>query len=91
MLLVIAYVAFVMYAAGLFMYSVTHERRWAAIGILLSVSGFQLAIMETIDPTIAIGITIIGVASVARDLASALQPHLATALIRTQHRAGERA
>jgi hypothetical protein len=91
MILVIAYVAFVVYAAGLFVYSVTHERRWAAIGILLSVSGFQLAIMETIEPTIAIGITIVGLVSVARDLALALQPRLATALIRTHLRAGERA
>ena len=91
MLLVIAYVAFVAYAAGLFVYSVTHERRWAAIGILLSVSGFQLAIMETIEPSIAIGVTFVGLASIARDLALAIQPRLATVLIRPHHRAGERA
>jgi len=83
MLLIVAYVVFVVYAAGLFVYSVTHERRWAAIGILLSVSGFQLAIMETIEPTIAIGVTIAGLGSISRDLTTALQPRLATVLART--------
>jgi hypothetical protein len=90
MLLVIGYVAFVAYAAGLFVYSVTHDRRWAAIGILLSVSGFQLAIMETINPSVAIGIAVLGLASVARDLAQALQPRFATVLVRSVDRASER-
>jgi hypothetical protein len=91
MILVIGYVALIAYAAGLFIYSVTHERRWAAIGILLSISGFQLAILETINPSVAIGISLVGLASVARDLIAVLQPRLAPAMIRPHDRAGERA
>jgi hypothetical protein len=77
------YVLLVAYAAGLFMYSVSHDRPWAAIGILLSVSGFQFAVMETINPTVAIGVAMAGLALVGRDLYAAFQPRLAAVVSRT--------
>ena len=85
MLWMSGYVLFVAYAAGLFAYSVTHDRPWAAVGILLSVSGFQLTVLETINPTVAIGIAIVGLLFVGRDLVSALQPRLSGALV-SSHR-----
>lgn len=75
------YILFVAYAAGLFTYSVTHDRPWAAVGILLSVSGFQLTILETVDATLGLGIAILGLALVGRDLVIALQPRLADTFV----------
>jgi hypothetical protein len=76
------YMLFVAYAAGLFMYSVSHDRPWAAIGILLSVSGFQFAAMDTINTTVALGVAAVGLALVGRDLFAALQPRFAAAIVR---------
>lgn len=78
---IIGYVLFVAYAAGLFTYSVTHDRPWAAVGILLSVSGFQLTVLETINSSVAIGGAVVGLLLVGRDLVTALQPKLSGALI----------
>jgi len=92
MILVIAYVAFIAYAAGIFVYSVAHERRWAAIGILLSVSGFQFTVMHTIAAPFALSTAFVGLGCVARDVSVALQPRLAVALARGRNDAvGEQA
>jgi len=86
MWIVIAYVAFMAYAAGLFVYAVTHSRPWAAIGILLSVSGFQFAAFKTIDPGVSIAIALLGLTFVARDLLTAMLPLVAPGLYRQRAR-----
>ena len=64
----IAYVALVAYAAGLFTWAAAHNREGAAVGILLSISGLQLAVMETVEPAIGAGIAIAGLVVIARDI-----------------------
>lgn len=80
MWVVIAYVAFMAYSAGLFVYAVTHNRPWAALGILLSVSGFQFAVLGTIDSAISIAIALVGLVFVARDVVTAMAPRLVLSL-----------
>ncbi|HUG16202.1 MAG TPA: hypothetical protein VMM78_14450 [Thermomicrobiales bacterium] len=77
MWIAIAYVALMAYAAGLFVYAVTHERPSAAIGILLSVSGFQFAVLKTVNPEISIAIALLGLVFVARDVVMSLLPRVA--------------
>jgi hypothetical protein len=66
---IIGYIALVAYAAGLFTWSVAHGREGAALGILMSISGLQLAIMETVHPTIGIALASAGLIVVGRDVA----------------------
>ncbi|MGH9175968.1 MAG: hypothetical protein ACRD1H_16500 [Vicinamibacterales bacterium] len=83
----IGYVALVAYAAGLFTWAAAHNREGAAVGILLSISGLQLAVMETVDPAIGAGIAIAGIIVIARDIAMTLGGrviHLAPAISRTR-------
>lgn len=91
MLLVVGYIALVAYAAALFVYSVTHARNWAAIGILLSISGFQLAMMGTVPQEVGMGLAFAGLASIARDVVTVLQPRLAAVVLRGDETASERA
>lgn len=79
MWIVVAYVALMAYAAGLFIYAVTHNRPWAAIGILLSVSGFQFAVQDTINADVSIAIALIGLALVGRDVITSILPQFASA------------
>ena len=69
---IIGYIVLVVYAAGLFTWSVAHGREGAAVGILLSVTGLQLAIMETLAPGIGITIAVAGLFVVGRDVAISL-------------------
>lgn len=73
---IVGYIALVAYAAGLFTWSVAHGREGAAVGILLSISGLQLAIMQTILPGLGIAIAVAGVLIVGRDIALALRGSL---------------
>lgn len=82
MLWIVGYIAFVAYASGLFMYSASHGRHWAAIGILLSVTGFQFVVLETISSGFGITIALIGLGCVGRDLAATVGPRVVTALAR---------
>jgi hypothetical protein len=82
----VVYVAFLAYAAGLFIYSVTHDRPWAAIGILLSVSGFQFAALDTLNASVSIAIALVGLAFVGRDVISSMLPHIVPALTRDRGR-----
>ena len=66
---IVGYIALVAYSAGLFTWSVAHGREGAAVGILLSISGFQLAIMETVNPGIGFGLAVAGLLIVGRDIA----------------------
>jgi hypothetical protein len=85
-LIVIAYVAFIAYAAGLFIYSVTHDRPWAALGILLSVSGFQFALMDTVNADLSILVAVIGLLMMGRDVYIALSPRLVPVRVRANSR-----
>ena len=69
---IIGYIALIVYSAGLFTWSVAHGREGAAVGILLSVTGLQLAIMETLAPGIGIAIAVAGLVVVGRDVAISL-------------------
>jgi hypothetical protein len=88
---IIGYIALVAYAAGLFTWSVAHGREGAAVGILLSISGLQLAIMETVNPGIGIGMAISGLLIVGRDVAVTLRHGIrfAPALVRSAERIDE--
>ncbi|MEX1157623.1 MAG: hypothetical protein WEC79_01680 [Thermomicrobiales bacterium] len=90
---ILGYVALVVYAAGLFTWSVAHGRDGAAVGILLSISGLQLAIMETVAPGIAIAIAVAGLLAVGRDVAIAfrLGMPIAPALARLRGESAEEA
>lgn len=79
---VVACIGFVGYASGPFISSASHGRHWAAIGILLSATGFQLAVLETINAGVGITIAVIGLGCVGRDLAVAVGPRVVTALAR---------
>lgn len=70
---IFGYIALVAYAAGLFTWSVSHGREGAAVGILLSISGLQLAILETVNPAIGIGLAIGGLLVIGRDIAITLR------------------
>jgi hypothetical protein len=84
MLWIALYVAFVAYAAGLFIWTVVNNRQWAAVGILLSVSGFQLAALDTLSDTAGIAIALTGLACVGRDIVGVLLPKVEMALVRGQ-------
>lgn len=90
---IIGYIALVAYAAGLFTWSVAHGRESAAVGILLSISGLQLAIMETVNPGIGIGMAISGLLIVGRDIAISFRPNIpfAPAMVRSGERIDEAA
>lgn len=47
---IVGYIALMVYAGSLFTWAVTRGRDGAAVGILLSISGLQLAVMETLNP-----------------------------------------
>jgi len=81
MLLVIAYLLFIAYAAGLFVYGVVRERSFAAIGILVSMAGLQFALFETIVPVVGIGIAAVGLVLIGRDLLDSISPRLALAVV----------
>ncbi len=85
MFLVIGYIALVAYAAGMFTWSVAHGREGAAVGILLSISGLQLTVMETVNANIGVAITIFGLLVVGRDIVMALRrsQRLAPAFVRS--------
>ena len=68
MFLIIGYIALVAYAAGLFVWSVAHGREGAAVGILLSISGLQLAVMETVNVNLGAAIAVFGLLVVGRDV-----------------------
>ncbi len=70
---IIGYIALVAYAAGLFTWSVAHGREGAALGILMSISGLQLAVMETVHPTIGISLAAAGLIVVGRDVVIAFR------------------
>lgn len=70
---VIGYIALVSYAAGLFTWSVAHGREGAALGILMSISGLQLTIMETVHPTIGVALASAGLVVVGRDVVLAFR------------------
>lgn len=80
-MLIVAYVIFVVYAASLFVYAVARDRNRAAIGILLSLTGLQFVVLETLSPIVAIAVAAVGLALVARDLFEVLMPRLALALV----------
>jgi len=88
---IIGYIALVAYAAGLFTWSVAHGREGAAVGILLSISGLQLAIMETVNPGIGIGMAISGLLIVGREVAVTFRHgfRFAPALVRSAERIDE--
>jgi hypothetical protein len=83
MWLVIAYVAFIAYAAVLFVYAVSHERPLAALGILLSVTGFQFALMDTLSANLSIAVAVAGLVMVGRDVYQTLAPRFAFARMRS--------
>jgi hypothetical protein len=66
---IIGYIALVAYAAGLFTWSVAHNREPAAVGILLTISGLQLAVLESVSPAVGVGIAIAGLVVIGRDIA----------------------
>lgn len=81
---VIGYIALVAYAAGMFTWSVMHGREGAAVGILLSISGLQLAVMETVNINIGAVIAVAGLLMVGRDIVLTLRRNfnLAPVLVR---------
>lgn len=81
MLLVIAYLLFIAYAAGLFVYAAVRERSFAAIGILVSMVGLQFALFETTMPIVGIAIAGVGLLLIGRDLIDSITPRLALAVI----------
>jgi hypothetical protein len=87
---IVGYIALVVYAAGLFTWSVAHGREGAAVGILLSISGLQLAVLETVNINIGAAIAVAGLLIVGRDIVLTLRRNiqLAPALSRA---GGERA
>lgn len=89
MLLVAGYIALVIYAAALFVYTVTHARNWAAIGILLSISGFQLAMMRTLPQEVGISLALAGLLSIGRDVVAVVQPRLVAIALRGDDAATE--
>lgn len=86
MWIAILYVALMMYAAGLFVYAVTHDRPWAAIGVLLSAAGFQFAALDTINPDVSIAIALLGLVFVGRDIVATVLPRLSLAVSRGRAR-----
>lgn len=80
-LMIVAYVLFIAYAAGLFVYAVFQDRPLAAIGILLSMTGLQFIVLDTIWPPASIAVALTGLGLVARDLANVLMPRLALAVV----------
>jgi hypothetical protein len=68
MFLIIGYVALIAYAAGLFIWSVAHGREGAAVGILISISGLQLSVMETVNVNLGAAIAVFGLLVVGRDV-----------------------
>lgn len=87
-IMIVAYLAFIAYAAVLFVYAVAHDRPLAAIGILLSMAGLQFIALDTFRPAVAIVVAVSGLALVARDLFNILAPRLALAVI--QRRVSQR-
>jgi len=90
---ILGYIALVAYAAGLFTWSVAHGREGAALGILMSISGLQLAVMETVHPTIGIALTVAGLLVVGRDVLMAFRrgASIAPAFAHLRHRHDEAA
>jgi hypothetical protein len=82
MIWIVAYVAFLAYAAGLLVYCIRHDRPLPAIGILLSVAGFQLALSELILPAIGIAIAVAGLGCVGYDVVTTMRPHPKPAVVR---------
>jgi hypothetical protein len=91
MFLILGYIALVVYAAGLFTWSVMHGREGAAVGILLCISGLQLTVMETINTDIGVGIAVFGLLVVGRDIVLALRrgERLAPAFVRVGSERGK--
>lgn len=91
MVLILGYIALVVYAAGLFTWSVAHGREGAAVGILLCISGLQLTVMETVNANIGIGIAFFGLLVVGRDIVLAFRrgERLAPAFVRADNDRGE--
>ncbi len=79
--MIVVYLLFIAYAAGLFVYAVSHDRPLAALGILLSITGLQFIVLDTLWPAAAIAIAVAGLALVARDLLNVLMPRLALAVV----------
>jgi hypothetical protein len=69
---IIGYIALVAYAAGLFTWSVAHNREWAAVGILLTISGLQLAVLESVSPAVGVGIAVAGLVVIGRDIVATM-------------------
>lgn len=88
---ILGYIALVAYAAGLFTWSVAHGREGAALGILMSISGLQLAIMETVHPTIGVSLAVAGLIVVGRDVVVAFRrgARLAPVFAQLRHRGDE--
>ncbi|MDQ3548004.1 MAG: hypothetical protein M3439_04210 [Chloroflexota bacterium] len=82
---IIGYIALVAYAAGLFTWAVAHGREGAAVGILLSTSGLQLAVLETLNAGVGIAIMVVGLLVVGRDIVLTFRRslNLAPALVRS--------
>ncbi len=77
---IIGYIALVAYAAGLFTWAVAHGREGAAVGILLSISGLQLAVLETLNASVGIAIMVAGLLVVGRDIVLTLRRNINLAL-----------
>ena len=78
----------VVYAAGLFTWSVAHGREGAAVGILLSISGLQLAVLETVNINIGAAIAVAGLLIVGRDIVLTLRRNIQLAPALSRHRRG---
>lgn len=93
MVWIIGYVVLVAYAAGLFTWAVAHGRDGAAVGILLSISGFQLTVLETVNVSIGAAVTVAGLLIVGRDVVLALRrgAMFAPAFVRSTDRVDEAA
>ncbi len=65
---IIGYIALIVYAGGLFTWAVARGRDSAAVGILLGISGLQLAVLQTIHPSLGWFVAVSGLLIGARDV-----------------------